>query len=211
MDYQKGKIYRLVCAISDKQYVGSTTQPLHKRLWNHKHHYKRWKDGKRFYYTAFELYETGERVSAILLEDSPCQRKEQLLARERYWIENIEGGCVNKHLPTRTFKEWFEQHKEEQSVKGRAYRKEHRERRREYDRAYGEQHKEEKAARDRAYRETHRDKVLERQRAYREKNRDNINQKRRQKILCSCGVEHSIYNKNHVLSKSHKEWLAYQQ
>jgi hypothetical protein len=34
----------------------------------------------------------------------------ELNARERWWIENNE--CVNKYIPTRTDKEYYEAHKE---------------------------------------------------------------------------------------------------
>lgn len=47
----------------------------------------------------------------ILLEDYPCKRKDQLTARERYYIENT-AHVVNKNIPTETSKEYHETHKE---------------------------------------------------------------------------------------------------
>jgi hypothetical protein len=49
--------------------------------------------------------------SIILIEDFPCERREHLLARERWWIDNSD--CVNKNLPTRTNKEYYQDNKEE--------------------------------------------------------------------------------------------------
>jgi hypothetical protein len=43
--------------------------------------------------------------SIVLLEDYPCERKEQLLARERYFIETLD--CVNK---------WYQDTKKPQKV-----------------------------------------------------------------------------------------------
>jgi DNA polymerase III delta prime subunit len=52
-----------------------------------------------------------EDFSIILIEDFPCERREQLLSRERWWIDNSD--CVNKNLPTRTSKEYYQDNKEE--------------------------------------------------------------------------------------------------
>ncbi len=35
-NYQSGKIYKIVNDIDDRIYIGSTTYPLHKRLYKHK-------------------------------------------------------------------------------------------------------------------------------------------------------------------------------
>ena len=45
-----------------------------------------------------------------LVEDCPCERKEQLLMRERYWIENT--SCINITHPLRTSTEYHEDNKE---------------------------------------------------------------------------------------------------
>ena len=91
-----------------KQYVGSTTQTLSKRKSVHKKDYKRWLDGRKRCGSIYKLFEGGGEVDIYLLEDYPCERKEQLHARERYWIENIDGSCVNNRIPTRSVKEHLE-------------------------------------------------------------------------------------------------------
>ena len=40
MDYKNGKIYQILNNVNDAVYVGSTTQPLCKRLYNHKQNSK---------------------------------------------------------------------------------------------------------------------------------------------------------------------------
>ena len=125
VNYKNGKVYRLVSP-SGKQYVGSTTQPLSKRLHAHKYDYKRWKSGKTHYVTSFELFES-EKVEVILIEDFPCDRKEQLHARERYYVEQLD--CVNKCVPTRTKKEWDREN-------GKAYREKTKDHKNKYNHFY---------------------------------------------------------------------------
>ena len=47
MDYKNSKIYRIVCNTTNKQYIGSTTQPLFKRLSKHKCNYNEYLNKKR--------------------------------------------------------------------------------------------------------------------------------------------------------------------
>lgn len=105
IDYSKGKIYRLISG-SGKQYIGSTARKLMFRIGDHRVGYKLWKEGKRGFITSYILFEEGD-VDIVLIENFPCNSKEELHARERYWVETME--CVNKQVPTRTHKEWYEQ------------------------------------------------------------------------------------------------------
>ena len=104
MDYKNGKIYRLVCE-SGKQYIGSTTQALRKRLWHHRK-------------SPNTMARTFINPIIILIEDYACERKEQLLMRERYWVENTE--CVNSHRPIiseEERREWFKKYNEKMREK----------------------------------------------------------------------------------------------
>jgi hypothetical protein len=93
-NYQNGKIYRIVCNVTGKQYIGSTISPLTSRLCQHKKEFVTKNKS-----TSREVLEHGD-YSIILVEDYPCERKEQLLQRERYYIEGFD--CVNKKIPLRT-------------------------------------------------------------------------------------------------------------
>ena len=57
---------------------------------------------KHNYCTSRILFEKGN-VNIILIEDYPCERKGQLLARERHWIETLPNISCN--IPGRTSKE----------------------------------------------------------------------------------------------------------
>ncbi len=88
MDYKNGKIYKLVCSETQQIYIGSTCSTLVKRLSQHKCKKNKCKS-KSFI-----------NPKIFLIEDFPCERKEQLLAREREHIEN--NYCVNLQKPGRT-------------------------------------------------------------------------------------------------------------
>jgi len=104
-DYENGKIYKLVSPHTDEIYIGSTCQKLCNRMSGHSRDFRKFKNK----YTSAKLFELGD-VQIILIEDCPCDRKEQLLKRERFHIE--QNNCVNKSLPGRNHKEWREDNKE---------------------------------------------------------------------------------------------------
>jgi len=93
VNYQKGKIYKIVCNYSKKIYIGSTCSSLSKRLSGH---------------LSKENCTCKDFISPqiFLIEDYPCERKEQLTMRERHYIESLD--CVNNRVPHRTWKEWKE-------------------------------------------------------------------------------------------------------
>jgi hypothetical protein len=93
-DYSRGKIYKIVCNITNKIYIGSTCEPtLARRLAKHVSNFKDWKNGKTNKVTSFEIIEGGDYYIE-LLEICPCTINEELLARERFYIKSIE--CVNR-------------------------------------------------------------------------------------------------------------------
>ena len=94
-DYNNGKIYRIVCDITGETYYGSTTYKyLSSRLAKHR---------STTTCKSKQIIERGN-YSIVLVEEYPCENKEQLNKRERYYIENNE--CVNKYIPTRTKSEY---------------------------------------------------------------------------------------------------------
>jgi hypothetical protein len=110
MKYANGKIYKLVSNLTDKVYIGSTCSPLCKRHKEHKGHYKRYLKGKGNKVTSFDIIKHGDS-DIVLLEEFPCDNIYQLHDRERYYVETID--CVNKCIPNRTKKEYYENNKDE--------------------------------------------------------------------------------------------------
>jgi len=102
VNYQLGKIYKLVSNNTGKQYIGSSCQKkLCSRLTGHVN-----KSNKCI---SREIIEDGN-YEIILIENFPCDSKDELHKRERYYIENLD--CINKVIPTRTKKEYNETNKE---------------------------------------------------------------------------------------------------
>ena len=98
MDYKNGKIYRVVCSETGRQYIGSTCSTLVKRLSNHKR--------KKNDCSCKEFI----LPKIFLIEDFPCDRREQLLSRERFFMESMD--CVNLYRPIVTKEETLKEMRE---------------------------------------------------------------------------------------------------
>ena len=170
-DYKKGKIYKLVSDQTNDVYIGSTCQTLCQRLNDHKCRMRQHEAGKQRFTTSQNIVKYND-VKIILIEDFPCERKEQLTARERFYIENNE--CVNKIIPNRTREEYIKTDaRKETSKKYYEKNKEHYE-------EYRENTKEQKAQYDKEFRE---------------KNKEKIQAKRGVKITCECGGKYTMQHK----------------
>ena len=110
VNYQLGKIYKIVCNTTGLIYIGSTCEPiLARRLAKHRTDYKRYFDGKSNYITSFKILENNN-YEIILIENVICESKDELHKKERFHIESYE--CVNKHIPGRTHTEYYNENKE---------------------------------------------------------------------------------------------------
>jgi hypothetical protein len=140
VNYQQGKIYRLVCNTTGLVYVGSTCLPtLAKRLQNHKSCYKIFiNGGKKEALTSFKILEHNN-YDIILIENYPCNSKDELHQRERHFIETME--CVNKVIPGRTKKEYFTEKKESINVKHKQWCEENKDRVKETQKQWREENK----------------------------------------------------------------------
>jgi len=98
IDYSKSKIYKLTTIHNtDLVYYGSTVNPLSKRKNCHKYKFK----NGILDCSSIKLFELGiEDVEITLVEYVNCSNKEELLKRERFYIEN--NNCVNKNIPIKT-------------------------------------------------------------------------------------------------------------
>ena len=131
-DYSKSKVYKMECC--GLNYIGSTTEPtVAHRLASHKANYKRWCNGKTNDVSSFRLFELGD-PTIVLLETVNCNNRDELLARERYHIEN--NICVNKYIPTRTTKEYYQANSEKILEQKREYYQANIEKRKEYQHEY---------------------------------------------------------------------------
>ena len=107
--YNQSKIYKIISPDSNLIYVGSTTRTLKERLQQHNSNYKSYLKGKHHYLSSYELIKTGN-FEIILLEEVSCETNEELLKRERYYIEI--NSCCNKCIPGMTGKESSKKYRE---------------------------------------------------------------------------------------------------
>ena len=168
-NYQNGKIYRIVCNETGEQYIGSTTQTLAQRLGQHTV-----RSSKKC--KSWQIIERGN-YAIVLIEEYPCVNKQQLGQRERHFIENME--CVNKNIPTRTFKEYYETHRERYIEQRREYTIANNERLKKHRREYDNANREKITESHRKYVEANREKIAEQRRKNYEKNRDKILEQQR--------------------------------
>ncbi len=173
-DYSKGKIYRIVG--NGLTYVGSTCCNLSQRLAHHVADYSRFKKGKRNYSSSFDIIENGN-YNIYLIEDYPCERREQLLMRERYFIETMD--CVNKHIPILS-----EEEKKEYHINYKKINKAHIQ---DYHKSYSEINKERIKQYHHEYNIKNNEKISIQRKIYNQENKDDINFKNR------------IYYSNHRL------------
>lgn len=204
VNYSNGKIYKIepICEHEEGEiYIGSTTKKyLSQRMDTHRNNYKSYKDGKRpskvYSFILFDKYGI-EQCDIILLETVNANTKDELYAREKYYITTMK--CVNKNIPLRTKKEWTEdnidkvkQHKnqwyEDNKIeilqKRKTYYNENRDTINSKNKDYYEAHKEiinqqqreyynENKEKAQEYHQNNRNEILKKQKEYREKNKEN--------------------------------------
>lgn len=207
-DYQQGKIYKLVSYQTDKVYIGSTTEKLlTRRLAKHKYDFNAWTKDKKAYITSFQLLEI-EDCSIVLIENYPCNDKHELEARERYWIENTEK-CVNKYIPTRTSKEYYDDNVDYLREQKRIYRELNLERLQAYDR---ERSKTEhgKESKRRQY-EKYKQIILEKNNKYYHKNAEKCNERSKEyyekhkDTIIEYSKQYYLDNKDKI-NERNKQW-----
>ena len=106
-DYHKGKIYQIKHTMNDDIYIGSTCASLATRMTKHRYDGKHQKG-----HVLFDLIaEHGvDKFYIEIIEEYPCNTKQELLAREGYYIR--ERGTINKRIAGRSYKQYYEEHKE---------------------------------------------------------------------------------------------------
>lgn len=80
-NYQNGKIYRIDG--NGLTYIGSTTEPLNRRLNKHRGYIK-----YNRYCSSSKTFGNGNETIK-LIENYPCNNKKELIEREYYWYTQI--------------------------------------------------------------------------------------------------------------------------
>ncbi len=195
-----GYIYKIVCSdVNVKQtYVGST-RDMRQRRNRHKHACNN-ENGKGYNLYLYKfIRENGGwgNWSVIQVEKYEYNTKPELHARERHFIETLHAE-LNKQVPTRTDREYYEDNKEKIAETHKLYNQNNKEAIAENKARYYEENKEYFAEKSKIlysknrkeileyhkrYQQENKDKILK----YRQENKEKLKQKSAEKITCECG------------------------
>ena len=225
INYQNGKVYKIWSPMSEEFYVGSSTQPLHKRLHQHRNacnNKSLW--NMKLYQLMREIGKDNFFIE--LVEEYPCNEKSELCKREGQIIRELKP-TLNFRIAGRTTDEYYEDTKEHQQQRSREYWLKHREvlsekkrnkyidqkeeikqRCRQYymdNRAivlaackqYYINNKEKRQEQDKIYKDNNKEQIAK----YREENKDKF----RERFVCDiCGGRYTHSHKSeHFRSKKH--------
>ena len=117
--YLNGKIYKIVDVGYTKCYIGCTIQTLSVRMSGHRSKQKALNNlcNSRMLFDEFGM----DNCKIELIENFPCQSKEELNKREGFFIMSTE--CVNKHMTGMTKSEYDKDYREKHSEELKAFDK----------------------------------------------------------------------------------------
>ena len=138
--YASSKIYKVVDNAYTMCYYGSTTQPLSRRMGKHRMHYKLFGEGNFSRLTVFDIFDAHgvDNCKIELVEECPCESKEQLNQREGFHVRN--NVCVNKNISGRTLAEWLEDTRDHRMQMARSWQAANPEKVQEADKKYRSNH-----------------------------------------------------------------------
>jgi group I intron endonuclease len=199
--YQNGKIYKIWSLETDEIYVGSTCQPLHKRM----HQHRSDSNQDKIYKLYQEMRRIGNQSFSIeLIEDCPCNSKDELIKREGFWIRNLTA-TLNMKIAGRTKKEYNEENKEHISKYNKEYRKQNEDKVKEREKEYRKQNPDKVQAYMKGYHSINKDKIKEHKKEYRKQNADKIREHKGEQHICSvCGSTYTNCHKaRHEKTQKH--------
>ena len=167
-DYKKSKVYKLVNNLNDNFYIGSTVQPLHKRMGEHR--------SKHNKCMSKNLGIDIKECKIILIEAFECENKQELLKKEREYFDKykleFKDTFINKVKPFLYQEEKNNYNKEYSTTNKRL----------EYIKQYNQDNKEKHREKSKQYAIKNKDKIKEM--------RDNNKKKTVLKNTCECGIKY---------------------
>jgi len=210
-NYENSKIYKLWSPSKNLVYYGSTTETISRRLSKHLTDYNRYNNKTTTrYVNSFKILECDD-YKIELVEDYPCNNRQQLCKKEGDHIKANE--CVNKCVAGRTAEEYCEDNADKINERRRIWREknadkvnerdkkwrdenidkvrenakkwrdDNADKKKEMDKKYRDENIDKINEQRKQYRETNADKIKERNKIYRDANADKIKERRRQKYL----------------------------
>jgi hypothetical protein len=211
-EYNNGRVYRIVSPSCPEipSYYGSTIRTLSQRMVQHR--------SKSNTTCSRLLIDCGDAI-IILVEEVICKSKEELRKKEAEYI--LGNECINKTIPSRTKREYYEANKEKWVASFKKRYEEKKEEIKQYQRdfyhehkndeeflkkrkEYQEKHTEDKKEYDKEYRTLNKEKKLKNDKAYYEANKE----KSLQKHKCECGGRYAImHKKKHEQTQKHQDYI----
>ena len=217
MSYENMVIYKICCKdLEIKEcYVGQTTN-LVKRRWQHKSNCNNEKD-VRYNFKVYQFIRANggwDNWSVIEVDKCNCLNYEEALKIERKYIQDL-NATLNKVIPSRTDKEYYNDNKEIIAEKQKEYYENNKqilaEKKKEYyydniekKKEYREKNKEIIAEKYKQWRQTYNEIIAEKQKEYYENNKQILAKKKKEyrennkellyknaseKVECECGCE----------------------
>ena len=209
-NYQNGTIYVIRNQSDGDIYVGSTCQPLSKRMAMHRSDMKGYKKERKLYTKMNEL--GADNFYIELVEECPCDNLEQLRKKEGEYIRSM--GTLNSLISGRTKKEWtleniehvkelnhnyYEEHKAEHNERSKKWRKEHSEEMKAYKENWYAENKEDALKKSKERYEENKEHILQRNKEYRVTHKEEIKEttaKWNIEITCPCGGKYKKAKRN---------------
>lgn len=220
-DYKNGKVYVIRNTENDSVYVGSTTQPLSRRMAGHRGDVDR-----RITKLYNMMNEIGiDKFYIELIENYPCNNKEELFVREGYFIREYDSfkNGYNGRIEGRSTKEYREDNKEKRKENWKTYYENNKEKIKEYNKEYCENNKDKIKEKKKEYRENNKDKIKEYKKEYREdnkekikeyskeyreNNKEKINENAKEKVTCECGsIIRKVDLSRHIKTIKHQDYM----
>ena len=174
-DYQLSKIYKLVSNKTEDIYIGSCLMRLSTRLSNHKNLSNTCASKKLFTNDAI--------ITIVLLENYPCNTKNELKARELHYITT--NNCININkpfvcdIPFSDIKAWHKEYRQANTEHRKEYYTINKEQLNEKQKEYYAINAEHKIEKQKIYNDMHKEQIEEYQKEYRISHRDQTNIQRR--------------------------------
>ena len=209
--YNNSKIYKICSNLSDKIYIGSTTQSLAQRLSEHIKHYKYYKDDNtKRYITSFEILKLDDYF-ITLIEEHSYNNRSQLFRREGELIKFNINICVNKVIAGRTRYEYADDNKEHLQEINKIYYSNNKDNILQYQKEYYIENEKQIEERLKQYRIMNATVLNDKRKMYYKDNKSIINEKQKQLVYCECGNSFTVSNKSqHNKTKKHISFITNQ-
>jgi len=185
--YNNSKIYKICSNLTDKIYIGSTTQTLAQRLSKHVGQYKTHiKNNNTNYISSYEIIKYGD-CYITLIEECNFNNQQQLFKREGEVIKLNINNVVNMFIAGRTKREYFIDNKEHITEQQKKYFIDNKEQVLEQQKQYRNDNKEQikeyyndNKERRKQYCNNNKEQIVEQKKQYYNDNKEKITERNKQ-------------------------------